>query len=198
MIWPPAEWIRFLFRPILPPCPQSRRAVASRERTRTTHNGHFHPRILPTPQRRRAQIDRSEGGAIAPIGPPERVGAGGRLRPCRKGEQRVRSRERREPGNSPESRGTPGIRRTRIARAARSHPHPVGRYPPRAASNAPSRSASPARGRGERAYPAAGPRAPATTDAGCARSLGSVRQRSNAVTRRWGIPPGGRYPHVPP
>ena len=68
----------------------------------------------------------------------------------------------------------------------------------RTASNAPSRSEATARGRGERSYPAAGPRAPATTDAGCARSLGSIRQRSNAITRRWGIPPGGRYPHVPP
>ena len=71
------------------------------------------------------------------------------------------------------------------------------RVSPRAASNAPSRSASPARGRAERPYLAAGPRAPATTGAGCARSLGSVRQRSNAVTHRWGIPPGGKYPHVP-
>ena len=76
-------------------------------------------------------------------------------------------------------------------------PPPGRSVPPRAAAIAPSRSASPARGRGERSYPAAGPRAPATTGAGCARSLGSVRQRSNAVTHRWGIPPGGRYPHVP-
>ena len=33
------------------------------------------------------------------------------------------------PGNFPESRGTSRIRRTRIARAARSHPHSVGRFP---------------------------------------------------------------------
>ena len=77
-------------------------------------------------------------------------------------------------------------------------PPPGRSVPPRAGSNAPSRSASPARGRGERAYAAAGPRAPATKGAGCARSLGSVRQRSNAVTRRWGISPGGKYPHIPP
>ena len=71
------------------------------------------------------------------------------------------------------------------------------RTPTRQVGTPPVQPRSRPRGRGERSYPAAGPRAPATTGAGCARSLGSVRQRSNAVTHRWGIPPGGKYPHVP-
>ena len=58
------------------------------------------------------------------------MGAGGRLRPCRKGSRARSSANAASRGNSPESRGTSRIRRTRIARATRSHPHPGGRYPP--------------------------------------------------------------------
>ena len=40
--------------------------------------------------------------------------------------------------------------------------------------------------------------APGLSVAGHAKSTGSSRQRSNAVTGRWGIPAGGRYAHIGP